>query len=175
MKKVTAQEWQQKLKDLDKVVDGLGMGIDAGIKETVALLNLADVQTTASCEGHKNWGYPYPWIDIGHPDAWGIYKQLDKIKDYESKEFKSLTDQITRLNKPECEKLFKLLKHFYPKSETDYEAMLIISPYGHGAGRLQSRQEYIYEGDKEAYTRHARLAKAEMKRFARFLKDQILA
>lgn len=175
MKKNTQDQWQQKLKDLDKVADGLGLGIDAGVKETVALLNLAGVHTTASCEGHKNWGFPYPWIDIGRPDAWGIYKKLHKVKDFESKEFKDLTDQITKLNQPECEKLFRLLKQFYPGNNTSATAMLIISPFGHGAGRLESRQEYIYESDKRAYARHARLAKAEMKRFTEFLKQQMLA
>lgn len=175
MKKITQKQWQQKLNDLDKVTDGLGLGLDAGIKETVALLNLAGVRTTASCEGHKNWGYPYPWIDIGNPDAWGLYKKLYKIKDMESKQFKDLTAQIAKLNKPECEKLFKLLKQFYANSETNHKAMLVIVSYGHDSGRLQSRQEYLFEDDKAAYARHVRLAKAELKRFADFLKQQVLS
>ncbi len=174
MKKISQQQWQQKLKDLDKVTDGLGLGIDSGIKETVALLNLAGVQTTASCEGHINWGVPYPWIDVGNPDAWKIYEQMDKVKDFESKQFKNLTGQMTALNKPECKKLFRLLKKFYPDSEVDHRAMLIIESYGHGSGRLQSRQEYLFEDDKVAYTQHTRLAKAEMKRFTNFLKQQML-
>ena len=50
------QEMYKQLKkqgmDLDRVVDGLGMPIDQGIKPLVAALNLRGYKTTASCEGH---------------------------------------------------------------------------------------------------------------------------
>lgn len=55
---------QNKLKELGKEADRLGYEIDRGIKETVALLNLLNFPTSASCEGHIDRGIPVPWIDI---------------------------------------------------------------------------------------------------------------
>lgn len=44
--------------------DGLGYPIDEGIKHVVVSFNLCGLKTSASCEGHLNWGLPYPWIDL---------------------------------------------------------------------------------------------------------------
>lgn len=46
------------------VGDALGKGIDSGIIEHVAILNAVGFNTSGSCEGHADWGYPFPWIDI---------------------------------------------------------------------------------------------------------------
>lgn len=44
--------WDNKLKELEKVTDRLGMPIDNNILETVAGLNLLEVSTSSSCGGH---------------------------------------------------------------------------------------------------------------------------
>ena len=41
----------------------IGPGIDELIKPLVILLNYHGVETEMSCQGHKNYGLPYPWID----------------------------------------------------------------------------------------------------------------
>jgi len=46
------------------ITDELGKTIDKGIRELVVLLNYNNIGTTQSCWGHKNWGLPYPWVDI---------------------------------------------------------------------------------------------------------------
>jgi hypothetical protein len=46
-------------------VDGMGKRIDIGIMGVVLYLNLHGVSTTASCEGHLDWGQPYPWVWVG--------------------------------------------------------------------------------------------------------------
>lgn len=46
------------------VTDKLGKRIDNGIFETVVALNVLGVCTRQSCEGHLEWGVPFPWIDI---------------------------------------------------------------------------------------------------------------
>lgn len=57
--------YQDALKKLDSTVDGLGLGIDPGIKHAVAAFNARGFITTGSCEGHLDRGFPYPWIDFG--------------------------------------------------------------------------------------------------------------
>ncbi|HEY1351171.1 MAG TPA: hypothetical protein VGF67_16245 [Ktedonobacteraceae bacterium] len=56
--------WNETIHKFSSVTDKLGKEIDRGIFETVVALNLLGVSTIASCEGHLNWGVPYPWIDI---------------------------------------------------------------------------------------------------------------
>jgi hypothetical protein len=62
------QHWQSMEKEVDSWKDALGLGIDTGIKNTVIVLNLLGFKTSASCQGHIDWGLPYPWIDFAMED-----------------------------------------------------------------------------------------------------------
>jgi hypothetical protein len=62
------------------IPDELGKTIDKGIRELVVLLNYNNIGTTQSCWGHKNWGLPYPWVDIHKEhlgDLFTIISDLD--------------------------------------------------------------------------------------------------
>ena len=54
--------------DLEEVADAEGHGVDAGIKETVAVVNALGFPTAQSCEGHVRTDRPYPWVRIAAPD-----------------------------------------------------------------------------------------------------------
>ncbi|HLZ60150.1 MAG TPA: hypothetical protein VKR06_24635 [Ktedonosporobacter sp.] len=56
--------WEHAEAILSQVQDQMGHRIDAGILAPVVGLNLLGFHTTASCEGHLNWGCPYPWIEF---------------------------------------------------------------------------------------------------------------
>jgi hypothetical protein len=56
--------WNETVAQFLLVKDRLGKPIDTNIFETVVALNVLGVHTTQSCEGHLDWGLPYPWIDI---------------------------------------------------------------------------------------------------------------
>jgi hypothetical protein len=68
--KVTSDEqsrkslWATKCFDLSETRDALGLGIEDGIRRIVAGLQLFWFITTGSCEGHNDWGLPYPWVQI---------------------------------------------------------------------------------------------------------------
>jgi hypothetical protein len=55
---------QKKLAEIESWRDGYGAPIDAGIKNMVGILNVLDMTTLASCEGHIDGGLCFPWIDI---------------------------------------------------------------------------------------------------------------
>ena len=55
-------KYNSKMKGLNKLADRLGCGLDEGIKETVALLQLLGFPTISSCEGHSDHGNPAPWV-----------------------------------------------------------------------------------------------------------------
>ena len=54
--------------EVDKIVDALGKHIDEGIKETVVFLIALEIPTEGSCEGHIDYGYNGPWVDISAPN-----------------------------------------------------------------------------------------------------------
>ncbi|MGV8125399.1 MAG: hypothetical protein AB2L14_37110 [Candidatus Xenobiia bacterium LiM19] len=64
-------QWSAKQKEIDRLADGLGMGLDDGIKNAVIALQVNGFETRQSCEGHIDWGCGAPWIDIEDPDAPG--------------------------------------------------------------------------------------------------------
>lgn len=62
---LTKQEiWDRISDDVDLWVDQLGCPIDSEIKEIVVALNAMGIKTTASCEGHLDHGYAYPWVEL---------------------------------------------------------------------------------------------------------------
>ncbi len=63
-----ASALNNELHRLNQVKDALGLGIDRGIIETVALLNLNNIPTWSSCEGHLDKGRNMaPYIFVGAP------------------------------------------------------------------------------------------------------------
>lgn len=55
----------------NEITDGLGMHVDEGIKKILVGLWSNELQTSGSCEGHKNRGLPFPWVDIETDDPKG--------------------------------------------------------------------------------------------------------
>src|SRR5579864_9320219 len=58
--------WQEAEAYVSTFTDRLGTPIDAGIVETVVVLNLLGLQTFQSCEGHLAEGCAYPWVTLVH-------------------------------------------------------------------------------------------------------------
>jgi hypothetical protein len=56
--------WNKQRELINQLCDGRQKTIDEGIKETVTALNVLGLVTKGSCEGHDDWGLPFPWIDI---------------------------------------------------------------------------------------------------------------
>jgi hypothetical protein len=56
--------WAAATQYIEGVRDALGKPVDAGIKSLVIALNASGFPTTASCEGHLDWGIPAPWVDV---------------------------------------------------------------------------------------------------------------
>src|SRR5260370_15805017 len=59
--------WQEAQAQVSAFTDRLGTPIDAGILETVVVLNLLGLQTFQSCEGHLTHGLAYPWVSLVNP------------------------------------------------------------------------------------------------------------
>lgn len=69
---------KEKIKEVNRIVDGLGLPVDKKIKRGVAALRLLGFHTTASCEGHDDWGLQYPWIEINNGPEFSLRDTAEK-------------------------------------------------------------------------------------------------
>jgi len=86
------ERWQKMEKEVAHWGDALGKGIDPGIKKIVTVLNLLNFKTEQSCEGHINWGRPYPWVRIATSDS-----ELDASRNEWRKMSKSINEQERKI------------------------------------------------------------------------------
>lgn len=78
------KRWQNMEKEVASWRDALGLKIDPEIKKMVVVLNLLNFKTTQSCEGHIDWGRPYPWVRITtkSPELSDLFNKRKKILDF---------------------------------------------------------------------------------------------
>ncbi len=146
--------WNEMASEVDRWRDGLGKPIDSGIKETVIILNLLDLKTRQSCEGHTDWGCPFPWVDFDLVDAESLKEVSDKIAEYSEKvkpfadlkkfsleeweereslyaklwEYRNLRDKIRQ---EAYLPIHGLLENFYRTRSASYENEIFLEPlYG---------------------------------------------
>lgn len=63
--------------DVEKITDKLGEPVDEKVKPLVQNLNDYGIETTGSCQGHKDHGEPFPWIDIWEDSEEDFAKLID--------------------------------------------------------------------------------------------------
>ena len=143
--------WNESIERMRDVTDGLGKKIDQGIFETVVALNALNIHTTASCEGHIEWGLAAPWIDIdpseratGMRDEMrrGTYEEAKKIGKVLEEEQAFLLGTVSRL-----------LAQFYSTRSVPYHHIIIPNTLGGGRIRLRSiglEMQTIVEEDVKA-------------------------
>lgn len=170
------QEWQGLERKYTRTVDRLGKRIDPGIMRTVVALNANNIHTTASCEGHLNWGAPYPWVDIGSGDP--QIAELDQqiaelLSEGKKNETKRLYHEINRLHYQEELKLVSVLESFYQHHLLHYDRHLIFIHDIRGGCRIQS-QGADTQGTRSLNERATKLKEyqEEMQCFAEFLKQE---
>jgi hypothetical protein len=178
------KRWEHKLDEVRHITDGLGKPIDSGIRETVAILQLIGLHTTASCEGHLDWGLPVPWIRFHAPEARALRPELSKLNDaldtleQESAEFErvltqrnALQEQVEELKARDCLKLFPYLDAYYSTRIRSYDERLIID----SSGRLIMQGVCIQVGrDRVTRVQKLKVYQREMKSFTEFLKKLYL-
>jgi len=60
--------WREKVVEVGRFRDALGEAVDERILNTVVGLNMLEIPTIASCEGHVDRGRAAPWVDIQAPN-----------------------------------------------------------------------------------------------------------
>jgi hypothetical protein len=150
------KQWKGLKKDLGRTADGLGKGVDKGIRPAVIALQSLGFKTTAACEGHRGRGCCYPWIHVGLPEKG-----------------KKRTAEIARLR--------RLVDEFYDDSYQGDAALMCQALGSGGAVRIQAQAANILDklpGEILTPKKRSRINKRymkEMDRFAKFLKDKFFS
>lgn len=105
----TKKKIQEIQQQVDLITDGLGLPIDDLIKPAVVALRLWGFPTSASCQGHTDWGLPYPWIDIDTrewdtPEFWN--------SDPESEVWRKIVSDARKSNHPYEVKMREVLEPY---------------------------------------------------------------
>ena len=74
------QVWQQTFEQVALTTDALGRRIDIGIMGLVLALNAHGIRTTASCEGHTDHGYSYPWVWIDKASGETLNRMVEAFR-----------------------------------------------------------------------------------------------
>ena len=167
-------QWEEARAKVEQMKDRLGKSVDGGIKETVVGLNVSGINTTASCEGHVDWGEAAPWVDVETAELPELEERLHVVKSEE--EGTAIVAEITRKNLEERRKLIEVLGVFYRDREVPYDERLIIHSLARGWSRLESQgidMQKIAEPNErqeklEAYQR-------EMRTFTEFLRGKFFS
>ncbi len=147
--------WEEKQAEIDNLVDRLGAPIDEGIKPVVIGLNVHNLPTIASCEGHTDWGMNAPWVEIAASNEpefrfkgeMGVYKKIAKKYNIEydavrhGENFEAWGEAITLASENDETKEYKawkeknkvlvkkaktLLKEFYKGSNISPEIKITV-------------------------------------------------
>lgn len=184
------QQWQQRVNELGHITDALRKPIDLGIFETVVALNLFDIHTTQSCEGHLDRGIAAPWVEVQAPETEtgkALRKQANQLADtIETLEHEERPDEelaplyqalhrlhreIRRPQLEEIQNAMRVLAEFYQARQVPYERLLTI----HG-NRIES-QGAIFQEIISPEERDQKLLdyQQEMQAFTAFLKNKYLS
>ncbi len=163
-------KWAQKLKEIEKITDGLGKGIEEGIEETVVAFNIHGIPTSQSCEGHVDLHTEdyqpamAPWVEIypeePEQEGWQHNDQLREKVEIESDRYLA--------------KVTNFLREFYANQQVPADVKLVIDPIAYGF-RVQSKGlEDLKDPNDKDQQEKAKKYKEEMERFTSFLKEKFL-
>ena len=189
--------WAKIAQQVDTIKDGLGKGIEIGIKEAVIAINAFGINTTMSCEGHFERGVAGPWVDIDIQETEEIKKLRDDLrstneisKDKEKDRDKlnkeeleklyklwdeshKLEDRLEKITLPESKKIFNLLSEFYKNRSVDFDQMLALNFSPFGGSRLMCQGTRLQEVmSPEEKADNLRRYQGEMRLFTEFLKKK---
>lgn len=182
------EQWQQAIKQSSRTIDKLGRPVDGGILETVAVFNLLDIRTTASCEGHLDHGTYAPWVDIGAEEgpnerdkeraAFEEARRQSELNTLSEEDIRRLFAQARELQRQNARKHIELqskalayLTAFYEKRHVPYDQQLIIQG-SYFRARIESQGATIQQIlSPEERAEKLLVYQQEMQTFTQFLKN----
>ena len=156
MKLITVEESQLMVEGFK---DGMGKPVDAGIAQALAefvrVAKALGFETMQSCEGHIDWGAPYPWIDfqvphmkIPLPPRWKVWRIRQRIMRQRENE------KHARNEEKKCGQLCVMLTRYLVRYEllhgSTHTTALHIERWQRSEFRLMPVHVLLSEGFKTA-------------------------
>jgi len=135
--------WHDVLEKVSQFTNKIGMPMDEGIVEAVAIMQFIGFHTTMSCEGHVGRHTGGPYIMFMSPVAEKLRKQAAALDSRSSLQYKTLYRKAMRANITEQQKIYHLLDTFYKNRHTPFSQRLIIHTMGFSAFRLECQGSNI--------------------------------
>lgn len=169
-------EKQKKLEDfrlqVDEIGDGLGLSVDEGIKDGVAVFMAHGFPTNDSCHGHltneeEGRLFLFPRVGVCAPEPEGWEEDEEKKAEWRS------------INEKYQEKILALLGEFYKNRDADSIYRIVIEPIGiFGAFRITNKlDDNMSQEEKQNMTDQTEIlekSRKEMNDFLGFLKEKFL-
>lgn len=172
------EQWEQLAADVDTWGDGLGYPLDEGIKETVIVLNLLGFETAQSCEGHQNWGQPFPWVYFKYKDP--IYDELakkyediDPLSENYGEEIVKVSEQMDNvipLQIQEIQPLNDLLDEYYSTAKKEPKWFVLPGANIYFLYPIDFEIAEVRQGEERAAM--LEVYRAEMKDLTEFMKNK---
>lgn len=180
------ETWSEVSEKFSHVTDRLGKPIDPGIFDTVVALNMLQIQTSQSCEGHSNRGLAYPWVDVEAlasrqlrqkepPEIQALQRQFTtmrkQIEQNETPQEREAKQQAKQADLAQRYALHQLLAEFYAGHPTPYDRIITFSL----SGRIRSQGgDFLDLLSLDERMQKLRAYQDEMAAFTTFLKSRIL-
>jgi hypothetical protein len=180
--------WKKIERQIEKATDGLGLPLDAGIKNTVIAFNANGFITQQSCEGHLDRAQAAPWIHItAKKDTTSLIEKADelfkKAHDLEtngkSQKAKVVFSRAHKLMWDSRAPVIKValalapyLEQFYYKRSVSYDTRLGMQQFGNIV-RIESIGSFLQDV-RAPKVKKAKLKEyqIEMNAFGEFLKEK---
>lgn len=182
--------WEHVLERVGKLRDGMGKGVDDGIRETVVALNVLGIHTIQSCEGHIDHGIAAPWVDVGATEhrtkklEQRVEHMRQEADEQQKKEglttdvdrryeaYHRLREKLAGIHMRVAMKAARYLIEFYQGRSTDWERRIVIDGFEDG-GRIISQGGMLQEAFPVSERRRRRAEyQEEMGAFTAFLKQK---
>lgn len=179
--------WDEMAKKVDSMADKLDEPVDEGIKTAVIALNLLDLPTDSSCEGHLDEGGRWPYVDVVIPGYAEEFTSQYRREPDNQTALEEIDQKYTPQFRAMTERVDKLLEAFYQDHSCDVEFRIIYDNLAFGSHFLANKMLIDYHramrqrtgGPVDDYLEptpeQLSAAQVEMTNFAEFLRSYYFA
>lgn len=156
-------EWDEVRRRTARLVDGLGVPIDAEILDFVTTLRYVGYETILSCGGHADRITGGPYVVIISKKGRSILE-----RDPSDKRNRLLARQATAA---EAMSLYELLAKFYIHHQLDYSQQVTLRMIGNDAFRIGCHGADLLDAEQDSERRKDRIRRyrKELDEFSKFI------
>ncbi len=166
--------WEKVKQEVRQFKDALGMPVDEGIFETVAVFRYLGINTTMSCAGHLDRITRGPYVYFMSNQNGKLLLKMKEIGDRTNPEYKQLFNETTRNNLIERQKIIPSLDAFYTNRFVSYNQRIIIEGFGPSKNYMLCQgAELAYILDQKEQVDLLGKNQTEMKTFTQYLIKQL--